>query len=243
MSTRLSSVILCVAAASLCAGCRPPGKPTSADVELKPEEVRDFAALYQQNCAGCHGRDGQGNTALGLANPVYLAIASDDTIRHATASGVRGSLMPAFQKSAGGMLTADQIDILVRGMRERWAKPKELLGAPLPPYAANHPGNASRGAQAYTTFCAGCHGLEGQGTPKGSSIVDDSFLALVTDQNLRTTVIAGRPDIGQPDWRHCAPGKAMTPQEVSDVVAWLVAHRKANPGQPYARSEASQSNN
>ena len=70
---------------ALCASCQPPGKPTSADVELKPEEVHDFAVLYRQNCAGCHGQDGKGNTALGLANPVYLAIASDDTIRRVTA--------------------------------------------------------------------------------------------------------------------------------------------------------------
>ena len=78
---RISSLVVCLAALSLCAGCRPPGKPTSADIELKPDEVRDFAALYKQNCAGCHGEDGKGNTALALANPVYLTIASDDTIR------------------------------------------------------------------------------------------------------------------------------------------------------------------
>ena len=81
MNARLSSLSTCVAALSLCIGCRPPGKPTSADIELKPEEVRDFAVLYRLNCAGCHGQDGKGNTALALANPVYLAIASDDTIR------------------------------------------------------------------------------------------------------------------------------------------------------------------
>src|ERR1700694_1352302 len=101
MNERFSSLAICVAALSLCAGCRPPGKPTSADIELKPAEVRDFAVLYRQNCAGCHGQDGKGNTALALANPVYLAIESDDTIRHATASGIRGSLMPAFAKSSG----------------------------------------------------------------------------------------------------------------------------------------------
>src|SRR4051812_46411262 len=98
-------------------GCQPPGKPTTADIELKPEEVRDFATLYQQNCAGCHGRDGKGNPALALANPVYWSIANDDTIWRVTSSGVRGSLMPAFGKSAGGTLTDQQIEMLVREMR------------------------------------------------------------------------------------------------------------------------------
>jgi cytochrome c oxidase cbb3-type subunit 3/ubiquinol-cytochrome c reductase cytochrome c subunit len=237
MNSLVHSFAIGLVALLLGLGCRPPGKPVEADIELKPEEVRDFARLYNQNCAGCHGQDGKGNTALALANPVYLAIANDGTIRHATANGIRGSLMPPFSKNAGGTLTDDQIDILVREMRVRWAKPNDVLGANPPPYAAVEPGNAQRGAGAFTIFCAGCHGPEGKGTAKGSSIVDDSFLALVSDQNLRTTIIAGRPDLGHPDWRRCAPDRVMTPQEVTDVVAWLVAQRKPNPGRPYASNE------
>ena len=224
-------------------GCRPPGKPTAADIELKPEQVRDFAVLYKQNCAGCHGRDGQGNAALGLANPIYLAIASDETIRRVTAQGIPGTLMPAFAKSSGGTLTDEQIEILVREMRARWARPLEKLGDDPPPYSATEPGDPIRGAVAFGIFCAGCHGPDGKGTAKGSSIVDDSFLALVSEQDLRTTVIAGRPDLGQPDWRNDVPGRPMTPQEVSDVVAWLVARRKPDAGQPYASSDPSQRSN
>jgi mono/diheme cytochrome c family protein len=235
MNSLLSS--FAIVALLVCAGCRPPGKPTQADIELKPEEVRDFALLYKQNCAGCHGQDGKGNAALALANPVYLAIANDDTIRRVTAAGIRGSQMPAFAKSAGGTLTDEQIEILVHEIRTRWAKPNEVLAPGPPPYAVDEPGNAQRGAGAYGTFCAGCHGPEGKGTAKGSSIVDDSFLALVSDQNLRTLIIAGRPDLGHPDWRHDAPDRAMTPQEVTDVVAWLIAQRKPNPGRPYASNE------
>src|SRR6266403_3572698 len=114
MNSLINSLAISLVALLFGAGCTPPGKPTTADIELKPEEVRDFATLYQQNCAGCHGQDGKGNTALALANPVYLAIASDDTIRRVTISGIRGSLMPAFAKSSGGMLTDEQIEILVR---------------------------------------------------------------------------------------------------------------------------------
>ncbi|HTA30602.1 MAG TPA: c-type cytochrome [Candidatus Cybelea sp.] len=236
MRASFSSLSVCLAVLTLGTGCHPPGQPTDADVELKPAEVRDFASLYTLNCAGCHGADGEGNAALGLANPVYLAIASDAIIRRAIASGVRGSLMPAFAKSAGGTLTDEQIEILVSEMRKRWAKPNEMLGTSPPPYAGEEPSNAQRGAGAYATFCAGCHGAEGNGTVKGSSIVDDSFLALVSDQNLRTTIIAGRPNIGHPDWRHDATGREITSQEVTDVVAWLAAQRKATPGQPYANN-------
>src|SRR5262245_6468702 len=185
MKSLPSSSGVCMLALLFSVSCRPPGKPTQADVELKPDEVRDFAVLYAQNCAGCHGKDGKGNSALGLANPVYLAIANDDTIRHATGSGIKDSQMPAFAKSAGGTLTDEQIEILVHEMRRRWANSDTIAGSTPPSYALTQAGNATAGAAAYATFCAGCHGVDGKGTAKGSSIVDDSFLTLVTDQNLR----------------------------------------------------------
>jgi mono/diheme cytochrome c family protein len=236
MNPRFLSLFIGLATIALAVGCKPPGRPTSADIMLKPAEVRDFVAIYNLNCAGCHGSEGKGNAALGLANPVYLAIASDETIRHAIASGIRGSLMPAFANSAGGTLTDAQIEILVHEIRVRWAKPGEMAGASLPPYSTEEPGNKERGAGSFATYCAGCHGPDGQGTARGSSIVDGSFLALVSDQDLRTTIIAGRPNLGHPDWRHDAPGREMTSQDVTDVVAWLAAQRTATPGQPYAKN-------
>jgi mono/diheme cytochrome c family protein len=217
-----------------------PGKPTPADVPLKPRQVRDFAFLYSENCAGCHAPEGKGNCALALANPVYLAIASDDTLRRVTARGVPATLMPPFAESAGGMLTDEQIDILVSGMRSRWARDAAVIGASPPPYASETTGDPNRGAEVYKTFCISCHGPEGKGTEKSGSIVDGSYLALVSDQSLRSTVIAGRPELGHPDWRNCVPGRPMTPADVTDVVAWLSAHRTRTPGQPYVSNHESQ---
>ncbi|HEY7318089.1 MAG TPA: hypothetical protein VIE89_10990, partial [Candidatus Binatia bacterium] len=54
------------------------------------------------------------------------------------------------------------------------------------------------------------------------------YLALVSDQGLRTTVIVGRSDLGMPDWRANVSGQPMSPQEISDVVAWLASHRQTN---------------
>jgi len=217
-----------------CVGCnRLPGEPTPADTALTPAQVTNFTVLYQQNCSGCHGQDGQGNGALALNNPVFLAIANDEALRQATAYGVPGTLMPAFLNSAGGTLTDQQIKILVREMRAKWSKPAEVGSDAPPPYAASTPGNASHGPEVYATFCASCHGNGGDGTPRASSIVDGSYLALVSDQGLRILVIAGRPDLHHPDWRNYVPGRVMKAQEVTDVVAWLGSKRLAHPGQPY----------
>jgi cytochrome c oxidase cbb3-type subunit 3 len=187
----------------------------------RPDQILDFNALYSENCVACHGRDGTGGLALALADPEYLAIAGNTVIRAVTAKGVPGTSMPAFAQSSGGSLTDSQIDAIVSGIRTRWAKPAALAGENPPPYAADVPGDPARGAKAYETYCRSCHGEGG----RASSIVDPAYLALVSEQSLRTTVIAGRSDLGSPDWRSDVPGKPMTKQDVSDVVAWLVAQK------------------
>ena len=213
-------------------GCaNAPGRPGPAPVI--PSEVSDFATLYQQNCSGCHGPDGNGGAAIELSNPVYLAIADDAAIQRAATNGIPGTSMPAFGQSAGGMLTAKQVDVIVKGIRARWSKPDVLGGAVAPPYPSSTPGDAARGSQVYATFCASCHGPGGRGGQKASSIVAGSFLALITDQELRAIVIAGRPELGAPDWRGDVPGKPMSAQDVSDVVAWLSSQRPQFPGQPF----------
>ena len=226
-----------VAAATILAGCDAPrGEPGPGSETSVPSEISDFATLYGQNCAGCHGADGKGGAAIALANPVYLAIADDAAIRKVVANGVRGTSMPAFAQSAGGMLTEAQIDVITKEIRSRWSRPEILNGVNPPSYAPKSAGDAHRGEVDYRTYCESCHGPGGRGGPKGSAITDDSFLALVSDQGLRTIVITGRPELGAPDWRGDVTGKPMSDQEVTDVVAWLASHRVQNPGQPYSAS-------
>jgi cytochrome c oxidase cbb3-type subunit III len=201
--------------------CSPPVDSES----LRPEKNVDFNFLYAKNCAGCHGRDGKGGAAIGLADPLYLAMADDAVIRRVTADGVPGTAMPAFAQQSGGMLTGDQVDAIVRGIRTHWANPDALRGGNAPPYVSKSPGDSKRGAAVYEVYCSSCHGSAGQGGKQASSIVDGSFLALVSDQYLRTTVIVGRPELGAPDWRGNVPGKPMSPEEISDVVAWLASQR------------------
>jgi len=227
------SLLLCIFVLFACIGCtNAPGRPTSDSIPVDPGKVSDFSTLFQQNCTGCHGSEGKGGAALAIGDPVYLAIAGDELLRKVITNGIPGTSMPAFARSAGGMLTEAQIEILVHGVRQRWSKPDVLAGVAPPPYSVAEPGDAARGAAVYASFCASCHGPEGKGTPKGSSIVDGTFLALLTDQELRTLIIVGRPDLGAPDWRNNVPGKPMSSQEISDVVAWLSARRPKFAGRP-----------
>jgi cytochrome c oxidase cbb3-type subunit 3 len=228
-------------AATLASGCSAPhGQPNKGSEVLAPKDVLAFGTLYAENCAGCHGVDGCGGAAIALANPVYLALVDDAAIRKVITDGMRGTAMPAFAESAGGMLTRAQIDVITKEIRTRWSKQGVLDTATAPSYAPKAAGDAQRGEVAYKTYCESCHGPGGGGGRKASAITDDSFLALVSDQGLRTIVIAGRPELGAPDWRGNVPGKPMSDQEVTDVVAWLASRRIQNPGQPYSASNENQ---
>ena len=228
--------LVVLAGLGVCGCANAPGQPVPGDPPVIPSAVSDFNVLYGANCSGCHGRDGRGGAAIALANPVYLAIADDATLRRVASNGIPGTSMPAFAQSAGGMLTDKQIDLIVRGMREQWSKPDVLQGAVPPPYSLAEFGNVSRGAEVYATDCQSCHGIAGRGGQKAGSIVDGSFLALLSDQELRTIVIVGRPELGAPDWRGDLPGKPLSAEDVSDIVAWLASQRPQFPGQPYAGS-------
>ena len=235
MNRFLNMGALAALGAMLLSSCSSPGGRRAEGTEtVAPNQISDFGTLYAQNCAACHGAEGRGGAAIALADPVYLAIADDTSIRNVISSGVRGTAMPAFVQSAGGMLTDKQIGVITEGMRSRWGRPGILNSAHAPSYASKSPGNAQRGEAAYKTYCESCHGPAGRGGPKGSAITDDSFLALISNQGLRTVIIAGRPELGAPDWRNDVPGKPMSDQEVTDVVAWLASLRVENPGQPYS---------
>jgi len=228
-------------AAILSSGCGAPhGQPGKGSEVLAPNEILGFGTLYAENCAGCHGGEGRGGAAIALANPVYLVIADDAAIRKVIANGVRGTAMPAFAESAGGMLSDAQIDVITKGIRSRWSRQGVLDTATAPSYVPKSVGDGQRGEAAYKTYCESCHGSSGKGGRKGSAITDDSFLALVSDQGLRTIVIAGRPELGAPDWRENVTDGPMSDQEVTDVVAWLASRRVQNPGQPYSTSNYNQ---
>lgn len=247
--SRLRSAFILSAICLAALGCdRIPGRPGPDPEVVRPEQVLDFPTLYKQNCAACHGVTGKDGAALPLDNPVYLAISGEDNIHRIIANGVNGKLMPGFSKSVGGYLTDQQISVLARGIMETWGKPNVLDGQNPPPYAATQQGDLARGQQAFATSCARCHGANGEGSQNGKykqgSIVDPSYLALISDQGLRSIVLVGLPDRHMPDWRGEAtadhPAQPLTDQQITDIVAWLASHRSQNPGQPYPTISSTQ---
>jgi cytochrome c oxidase cbb3-type subunit III len=221
MRKTITLAAICVMATLAVTSCDAPGRQAAETTVIPPADISDFHVLYSQNCSGCHGANGQGALTVGIGRPVYLAIADDATIRKTIEEGKPGTPMQAFARKAGGMLTDAQIDILVHGIRG-WANPSAFANTKLPAYAASQAGEATRGAEIFKVSCAPCHGSEGRGA---RAIAEPPYLALVTDQHLRTVIIVGMPNLGMPDWRsHVKP---LTDTDVGDLVAWLAAQREA----------------
>ena len=196
-----------------------------------------FDQLYGENCAGCHGEHGQNGAATNLANPEYQAFIDNGSLRDVIANGEKGSLMPAFAIKSGGSLSDAQVEALLRGMRERWAKPNVFAGVAAPSYKARNAGNVGNGQAVYSAACARCHGATAEQPGAAGSILDGSFLALINEQTVRTTVVAGRPDTGQPDWRNDIAGRPLSEGEIADVSAWLIAQTPSRPGRPYPNTQ------
>lgn len=219
---RILAQVLLACLASLAAGCGHSSADPPGPIP-RPSEITDFTTLYSENCAACHGANGQNGPAIDLANPEYQALVDDASLRKWISNGMPGTEMSAFAQSAGGMLTDAQVNALIAGMRKRWSRPDVFAGVTPPPYAQSEDGNAHSGEQSYRFRCAACHASSSE------QLTSSDYLALVGDQALRSIIIAGRPDIGQPDWSHLGPGgKMATPlsaQEIDDIVAYLASLR------------------
>ncbi len=248
MNTKfIGAMILGVLLAFSAVGCST-GKPGFRAETLRPDQQHDFAILYKQNCSACHGDRGRNGAALPLDNPVYLAWAGHDHIQEIVANGVPHRLMPAFGAGGGGLLTGQQVDDIVNEMISHWAQTGILNGANAPAYSAATQGDAQQGKAAFQIYCARCHDSDGKGISPGNSaasraaaakagsavgsIVDPTYLSLISTQGLRDIIVAGMPGENMPDWRGDVAGKPMTDKEVTDIIAWLASNRVQFPGKP-----------
>src|SRR4029077_4075043 len=247
MQQRILNWCLLFAGLAALSGCgRLPGKPKEEDRWKPPEANKDFADLYSTNCVACHGNGKGASASISFNNPVYLSVVPKEVIRKAIAGGVPGTMMPGYSAAVGGLLTDEQINILADGVHN-WSTGHATAESDRPPYAAPA-GDAQRGATVYAQNCARCHGNDGTGG-KAGSVVDPAYLSLVSDQYLRTVIIAGRPELGMPSYQEYVSGKPMTAEEIADVVGWLSSHREGPaPGRPTpqaataASTQTSQSN-
>ncbi len=202
---------------------QPPGKPTVD--EAVDTEPTDFTVLYGSNCAACHGENGNYGAGRPLNNALYMALISREELHQVLEYGRPGTQMPAWARPQGGPFTEKQIAALIDGMEKRWNTGFNAGSAPLPSYSAGDlKGEPAHGKELFTRSCAICHGAHGQVGP----VTDPSYLSLVSNQMLRTSIIVGRSDLGMPNYKVLNRGKPLSSQDVTDLVTYVASFRPAN---------------
>lgn len=90
----------------------PTARPAITPVPEVQGDPNNGAVLYDQNCAMCHGVDGQGRVGATL-DRVWTSIRPDLSVGNTIRNGVVGSVMPAWSVENGGPLSEGEIDDVV----------------------------------------------------------------------------------------------------------------------------------
>jgi len=183
----------------------------------------DGATLYGTFCAACHGPQGQGMRYPGMAafpaiaNPDFLALASDEFLRRTIRSGRPGRRMPAWGEKSGG-LRLDEVETLVGFVRRLGGGVAARPDSRPPRWVA---GDAARGAELWKANCAACHGAAGEGA-EGPALANAVLLSSATDTYLFETVRRGRRGTPMPAFSVPSPvRRTLTDDEIESLVTHI----------------------
>lgn len=172
------------------------------------------AVLYRENCAACHGEQGQGQVGPALNSKEFLGTTLDEVLFSLIRTGVPGTVMPAWGQAFGGPLTDEQVSQVVASIRAWEPTAPEILPVSIEP-------DPVRGATTFAETCFVCHGENGTGTERAPRLNDPATLRDFDDAWYRNTISHGRPAQGMPTW-----GTVLSPAQIDDVVALIAAWRE-----------------
>jgi mono/diheme cytochrome c family protein len=186
------------------------------------EFTSDGATLYGAFCSGCHGREGEGHRAPGMAafpsvaNPDFLAIAPDALITETILRGRPGRRMRAWGDGSTGLL-AEDVPAIVSHLRA-------LAGVP-PPIDSRPPrwvaGQHAEGARLFAASCAGCHGSKGEGG-EGPALNNPVLQQFATDTYLVETITRGRNGTAMAGFTTPTPSRPTLSQtEIESIVTFI----------------------
>ena len=190
------------------------------------EQVTLGAQLYAQNCAVCHGENGEGRVGATLAKD-WPSIRPELTVRSIIEQGVPGSVMPAWGQDYGGPFNQAEVDALILYILTwQTGTPPDLMALPtatLRPVLSPVPevaGDPNRGGVLYDENCAMCHGANAEGRV-GASLAK-SWPGIRPDLSIKTTIANGVPGSPMPAWSQ-ANGGPLSEQDQNDLVAFILA--------------------
>jgi mono/diheme cytochrome c family protein len=174
--------------------------------------------IYTTNCANCHGDLGEGGLNPARSDDIiapistaeYLRTRDDFTLRAVIAQGQPNFGMSPFGESYGGPLDDDQVDAVVAFIRAWEADPP----VEFPPEVSTDV-LALGGFEIFSSICAQCHGVSGQGGT-GPSLRAASFRNTATSEDIFQTINLGHPATEMIAW-----GAILSSEQIVQLVNFI----------------------
>jgi len=212
---------------------REPNRIIESQGEILYIQLNDAMTLYAENCAVCHGLNGEGiGATLPLNNPALQSMPYDEILK-TIARGRFETAMPAWSKEDGGPLSDYQIGELVAliesgDWNETGDRVVNLGLAPLIPFTTDPDpvllevvGSLPDGATLqtaitiYASQCVACHGADGLGTGIALALNDPEVRAKDIAE-LERTVVYGNAGTLMAGWNN-----VLTPEEISAMLTLI----------------------
>jgi mono/diheme cytochrome c family protein len=196
------------------------------------EQLEEGAQLYAENCAVCHGANGEGRIGATLAKD-WPSIRPDLRVRGVVVEGVPGSPMVAWSQENGGPLAEAQIDALVFYILS-WETGGLPSLPPTPTFTPRPPitpvpeveGDPNRGAVLYDENCAVCHGRNGEG--RVGAMLAKNWPAIRPDLRVKAVTENGVSGSPMPAWSQ-QQGGPLTDEDINDIVAFILSWQAPAP--------------
>ena len=210
-----------------------PTRIVSAQKEVLAVQLDEAMTLYAENCAVCHGLNGEGISSVPALNNPALVTMPFEEIQKTITRGRYQTAMPAWSLLDGGALSDYQIDELVLLIQYGdWAETGDRvvnLGlAPLVPFTTQADpalleqiGALTDGAtlqtavQLFAANCVSCHGADGLGTSIAPGLNDEDTRAKLPE-DLTRTLTFGNTGTLMVGWSN-----TLTPEEISALITLI----------------------
>ena len=177
--------------------------------------LADGMTLYAENCAACHGANGEGTgLAPALNSDELRGRLSGDDITRIVQQGVPGTLMASWNAA----LSPDQVASITTFLR-RW---DEIVGtgAVMPVVETAEidlsPEAVATGQRLYNILCKSCHGFDAYGTPLAPALNNQLFLSETPDAAIQQIISLGVSGTVMPAW-----GGRLTEADIAALTAYL----------------------
>ncbi len=204
-----------------------------AQAKVLSAQLDESMTLYAENCAVCHGLNGEGIGATpALNNPALVTMAFEDLYK-TISRGRFDTAMPAWSKEDGGPLSDYQIEEMVALIQYGdWNATGERvvnLGlAPLVPFTTdpdpalfaeveNLPDGLTlqTAIQIFASSCVACHGADGLGTGIAPALNDPVVREKATE-DLTRTITFGNAGTLMAGWSN-----SLTAEEINAMVTLI----------------------